>query len=64
MSLRVRNRFRELLGELVDLEHQDPAANHARILALQDDIRHLPGYPQRYDPENDTIVPVTTTAQR
>lgn len=65
VSLRTQMRFRSLLGELVDLEGE-PASpeREARAEALREDIRALPGFPVRYHPEDDLIVPVTTSAQR
>lgn len=64
-SLRTRMRFRELLSELVELESDPQTPEVAnRMAGLRDDIRHLPGYPRRYDPDRDTIVPVTTSVQR
>jgi hypothetical protein len=59
-------RFQELLHELVDLEDADQQDSwvHDRMATLRDDIRHLPGYPQRYDPNRDVIDPVITTRQR
>lgn len=64
VSLRVRNKFRDLLGELVDLE-QEPHSDavEKRMEALREDIRALPGFPKRYDPERDLIVPITTSEQ-
>lgn len=62
VSRRTHNRFRELLYDLVDRETQDP--RDPELEAIRDDIRHLPGFPRGYDPENDVIVPVTTTEQR
>lgn len=58
-------RFYSLLAELVDLdlEPYSPEVEERRAV-LQDDIRALPGYPRRYHPENDLIVPVTTSEQR
>lgn len=64
-SLSTRMRFRDLLNELVDLEAEPWSMEvEARMEALRDDIRHLPGYPQNYDPDRTVIVPVTTTAMR
>ncbi len=66
VSRRTHFKFRELLEELVDLElkdKQDPYIQD-RMATLRDDIRHLPGYPRKYDPNRDLIVPVVTTAQR
>lgn len=65
MSLRVKMKFWSLLEELVDLE-QEPASPECeeRMEALREDIRSLPGYPRRYDPEADLIVPVTSSEQR
>lgn len=66
VSQRVHMRFRELLHELVELEYadQDDPEVQQRMEALREDIRALPGYPRRYHPDYDLIVPVTTTAQR
>jgi len=65
VSLRTRMRFRELLGELVDLEQEVPSDEVSlRMEALREEIRSLPGFPRRFDPERDTIVPVTTSTQR
>jgi len=65
VSLRVRMRFRELLSELVDLEQEVPSDEVSlRMEALREEIRSLPGFPRRFDPERDTIVPVTTSTQR
>lgn len=66
VSRRVHSRFMELITELVELElapQQDPEVQN-RMATLRDDIRHLPGFPQRYNPDFDVIYPVTTTAQR
>jgi hypothetical protein len=65
VSLKTHMRFRDLLSELVELElePQDPEVK-TRMAILQDDIRHLPGYPRKYDPDRDTIVPVTTSMTR
>lgn len=65
VSLRTRMRFRSLLHELVDLETwpQTPELL-LRMEALREEIRGLPGFPRRYDPERDLIVPVTTSMQR
>lgn len=64
-SLRVRSRFRSLLHELVDLEQQpDEPETRQRMVALRQDILALPGFPRRFDPDHDLIVPVTTSAQR
>lgn len=64
-SLRVRMQFRSLLHELVELETW-PATEEReiRMERLREEIRSLPGFPRRYDPERDLIVPVTTSAQR
>ena len=64
-SLRVRMKFRSLLQELVDLETW-PATEERemRMEALREEIRCLPGFPRRYDPERDLIVPVTSSVQR
>jgi len=66
VSRRTHLRFRELLHELVELEDYDQTDPYVRerIATLQDDIRHLPGYPCSYDCERDVIVPTVTTAQR
>jgi hypothetical protein len=57
-------RFRTLLYELVDLEQESPSPEiAARQAALQDEIRSLPGFPTRFDPELDLIVPITTSKQ-
>ena len=66
VSRRTHMRFRELLHELVELESSDQfdPYERERMATLQDDIRHLPGYPVVYDCERDIIVPITTTAQR
>lgn len=64
VSLRTKGRFYALLAELVDLE-QEPLTPELwnRVETLRDEIRALPGYPKRYHPENDLIVPVTTSEQ-
>jgi len=66
VSRRVHLRFRELLHELVDLESGDQTDRELqqRMESLREDIRALPGFPVRYHPEKDLIVPITTTAQR
>jgi len=66
VSWKVRQRFRELLHELVELEYanQRDSGVLQRMEGLRDAIRHLPGYPRRYNPERDTIVPITTTVSR
>ena len=65
VSLRTRMRFRDLLSELVDLEQEVSSGEVSlRMEALREEIRALPGFPRRFDPERDTIVPVTTSAQR
>ena len=65
VSLRTRMKFRTLLHELVDLEtYPMTEETLLRMESLREEIRGLPGYPRRYDPERDTIVPVTTSAQR
>jgi len=65
VSLRVRMKFRELLHELVDLEQEvESPGVKQRMLSLREDIRALPGFPKRYDPDRDLIVPVTTSEQR
>ena len=58
-------RFRDLLSERMDLE-QEPQSFEvlARTQALEEDIRALPGYPKKYDPDRDVIVPVTTSSSR
>lgn len=65
VSLRTRMKFRDLLHELVDLESY-PATSESlmRMENLRDEIRSLPGFPRRYDPDRDVIVPVTTSVQR
>lgn len=65
-SYRVHQHFRELLHELVELEvaPQNDHVVQQRMEALRDAIRHLPGFPLRFDPELDTIVPVTTSVSR
>lgn len=65
VSLRVQMKFYSLLEELVDLESR-PADDdtEGRREALQEEIRGLPGFPRRYHPEDDTIVPVVTSVQR
>ena len=64
VSLRVKHQFYDLLHELVELEHVPWEPEVAsRMEALRDDIRALPGYPRRYDPERDVIVPVVTSEQ-
>jgi hypothetical protein len=62
VSRKTHFRFRELLMELVDREHQNP--HDPDLEALRDDIRHLPDFPRGYDPERDVIVPVVTTEQQ
>jgi hypothetical protein len=65
-SLRTRMKFRALLAELVDLEQEsqrDPDVQ-AKMEALREDIRSLPGFPKRFDLDRDLIVPVTTSTQR
>lgn len=66
VSHRTRMRFRELLFELVDLEGADQTDREVqdRMAALRDAIRSLPGFPRAFDPERDTIIPVTTTVSR
>ena len=65
-SLRVRMKFRSLLAELVDLEQESPSDPDVQqhMESLREEIRALPGFPKRYDPERDVIVPRTTSAQR
>jgi len=65
-SLRVRMKFRSLLAELVDLEQESPSDPDVQqhMESLREEIRALPGFPKRYDPERDVIVPCTTSAQR
>lgn len=65
VSSRTHLKFRALLEELVGLE-QEPEGpeREARAEALREDIRHLPGFPQRFHPVDDTIVPVVTSVQR
>lgn len=65
VSARTRMKFRDLLGELVALE-QEPQEPEilARMEALREDIRALPGYPKRYDPDRDWICPVTNSVAR
>jgi len=65
VSLRTQMKFYDLLAELVDLEGYpyDPEIE-ARMEALRDDIRALPGYPRKYHPDRDLIVPVVTSEQR
>jgi hypothetical protein len=65
VSRRTHQRFRELLHELLDTEYEsqsDPEVQ-ARMEMLREEIRALPGYPKRYHPERDLIVPVVTTEQ-
>ena len=65
-SLRTRMKFRALLAELVDLEQdnqRDPQVLQA-MEALREDIRSLPGFPRKFDPDRDVVVPVTTSTQR
>ena len=65
VSLRTQMKFYDLLGELVDLEgYPRDAEIEARMEALRDDIRALPGYPRKYHPDRDLIVPVVTSEQR
>lgn len=65
VSLRTKMRFTDLLHELVELE-LEPATweREQRMEALRDEIRALPGYPRRYDPERDVIIPTTTSEVR
>ena len=65
VSLRTKMQFYSLLAELVDLE-QEPASpeREERRAVLQDEIRALPSFPRRYHPEDDLIVPVTTSEMR
>jgi len=66
VSRRTHLRFRELLHELVALESEDQTSRDVleRMEALRDDIRRLPGYPMKYHPHRDLIIPTVTTAQR
>ena len=65
VSLRTRMKFRTLLSELIDLETWPASLEvETRKQLLQAEIRDLPGFPRRYDPERDLIVPVTTTEMR
>lgn len=65
VSARTRMKFRDLLGELLELEQLpwEPEVEE-RKRVIQDDIRALPGYPRQYHPDRDVIVPVTTSATR
>ena len=65
VSLRTRMHFRDLLEELVDLE-QEPESfeRETKMEALREAIRTLPDFPRGYDPEQDVIVPVTTSEMR
>lgn len=65
LSLRTRMQFRALLQERVELESwpQTPEIL-LRMQSLEEEIRGLPGFPRRYDPERDLIVPVTSSVQR
>lgn len=65
-SLKTRMRFRDFLHRLVDLEGYPPSDPEVQneMEALREEIRALPGFPRRYDPDYDVIVPVTTTAMR
>jgi len=65
VSLNTHMKFRDLLGELVDLESYPRSHElERRMESLREEIRCLPGFPRDYHPEDDTIVPVTTSAQR
>ena len=66
VSRRTHLRFRELLLALVETELEDQTSYEVqnRAATLRDDIRHLPGYPQHYNPELDVIIPVVTTEQK
>jgi len=65
LSLRTRMQFRALLHELVEREtYPQTLENEMRMQNLREEIRSLPGFPRRYDPERDLIVPVTTSVQR
>ena len=65
VSLRTQAKFYDLLAELVDLEMELASEERDnRMEALRDDIRSLPGYPRRYDPDRDLIVPVLTTEMK
>lgn len=65
VSLRTRMQFRALLQELVDLETWPVTPETVvRMENLREEIRSLPGFPRRFHPEKDVIVPVTTSVQR
>lgn len=65
VSSRTHLKFRALLEELVGLE-TEPASpeREARAEGLREDIRALPGFPRRLDPDADLVVPVVTSTQR
>ena len=66
VSRKTHFRFQELLTRLLELELESQRSPEVRAetAAVQEEIRGLPGYPKRYHPENDLIVPVVTTEQR
>ena len=58
-------RFWDLLRELLDLDAEpDQHEVEGRRLALQEDIRGLPGFPLRYNADSDVIVPTVTSTSR
>jgi hypothetical protein len=65
VSLRNRMKFRALLHERIELESwpQTPEIQ-LRMQLLEEEIRSLPGFPRRFDPDRDLIIPVTTSVSR
>ena len=65
VSLRTHMLFHDLLAELLDLDLEPVDEDtESRRGAIQEQIRSLPGFPQRYHPDLDVIVPVVTSAMR